>query len=65
MIAMSSRKSHRLVYLLVSFVFFSVAAIFGFGFNIFLALATFIAAQVAFMILWSQVKVRNKLKDET
>ncbi len=56
-------KSHRLVYLLLAFVFFSLAAILGFGFNIVLTLATFIAAQVAFMIIWSQVKVRNKVKN--
>ena len=56
-------KSHRLVYILLAFVFFSLAAILGFGFNILLALMTFIAAQVAFMILWNQVKLRNKLKD--
>lgn len=56
-------KSHRLVYLLLAFVFFSLAAIFGFGFNIILALATFVAAQIAFMIIWSQVKLRNKLRN--
>jgi energy-converting hydrogenase Eha subunit E len=58
-------KSHRLVYLLLAFVFFSLAAILGLGFNLLLALSTFIAAQIAFMILWSQVKLRNKLKNET
>ncbi len=56
-------KSHRLVYLLLAFVFFSLAAILGFGFNILLTLVTFIVAQVAFMIIWSQVKFRNKVKN--
>ncbi len=56
-------KSHRLVYILLAFVFFSLAAIIGFGFNMVLALVTFIAAQIAFMIIWSQVKLRNKLKN--
>lgn len=58
-----SSKSHRLVYILLAFVFFSLAAILGFGFNLLLALATFVAAQVVFMVLWNQVKLRNKLKD--
>lgn len=57
-------KSNRLVYLLLAFVFFSLAAILGFGFNLMLALLTFVAAQVAFMILWSQVKLRTKLRGE-